>query len=286
MENNFMIVPNNEENRIKVNNFINNFKNSAKETVINALKTFDKEYNIKIEWKYFLLGESEKSSLLKPLKSPFIAISNCFILYGSFDYDGSSKSISNMGYMPMSKSFQVLLTNDSIQFNLIDKVQFYLPSYGYNDLQNLYKNIKIYKNKSFDTFKKLDRDNTQKKLNYEKVINKNIRVEKINQKLKTIVDSRFNGDVKYLISRSAIPKGFKYSHPVLYTKSVSSFMGDVNRYGNCFNAIINGIKKDIDQRNYDALFNMNINTQSTQNDFDMILYGDATVIDEDANLHD
>lgn len=97
------------------------------------------------------------------------------------------------------------------------------------------------------------------------------------------IDSRFQTE-QPIISHNDIPKGFVFSEPVIYAysvrpgllKTVTPRAGYMKAYEN----ILDEIKEDIEDGRFDAVFNLQITTQSVENYFDVVVSGDAVLFDE------
>lgn len=90
--------------------------------------------------------------------------------------------------------------------------------------------------------------------------------------------------IPYIISSNTIPNGFTFEKPIMFSytegRGVANVFNPSKGYRIGYQACINGIKKDIDNYEYDAVFNLKILSNSVEGDYDVIVYGDAVKISE------
>lgn len=267
MKNDFFVIPDNDDNNVKVNKFIDLFMGSCQQDLKDYISEIKNEYNLDVEWKMFLLGDSEEKGIFRPLKSPFIAVSNIFIVFGDCDFDVSSDNIKLMGYSSLLNPSIELYPSDSCILFKNDTLKFVFSLSGFDgygsvidELNVIKEDFKSYVNKKESD--KLEMHNTK-------------RAELLN----SIKDSRFSSS-EYIISKSDIPEGFAYLKPFICTYTTSGVLANSSKYIKCFEAINDTIIDSIDNGEFDALFNVSINIQSVEHDFDMVLTGDAVKVND------
>ncbi|AKP67855.1 hypothetical protein [Companilactobacillus ginsenosidimutans] len=262
---NFFTNYHDSEHMLQVQNAINLWDETMSDEARRIIEKKAADVEV-IVWKGAVFAEPAPIGMFKAERHGLLLINNVYIL--SFT---SNPPTENSGWnLLMLTNANVSLKNDGVEIlDASDYVQYGIKIEGNGITPNdLYNNIKSIINER----KKLVVENYEAKKEYreKKIQNSNIPPEFSFKK------------TPYIISANPIPNGFTYERPVMlsYTKrmGLSNYANPSSGYQVAFQACINGIKESIDNREYDALFNLKVISNSVEGDYDVVVYGDAVKV--------
>lgn len=230
-------------------------------------------------WQAAIAGES-KVKLFSSSSAGLFLINNLYIAYFpnhisniSDQYDNS-----NIGYSFFDNNITAnIIKNDEDRKILIDTAA-----------EKIYVGVSSFSlDKDFEVIKQLVSENKKRfnDLLKEKEVedNKNSLITTNERPEMKNVDSRFNTN-NYIISSNYIPDGFIFHSPVIYTASVPFHFKNLavpqEGYQKVYRECIEMIKNDIDNKKYDAIFNLSFNTHYIQANYEIVLIGDGVLINK------
>jgi len=238
------------------------------------------EYNVgQPVWQAAIVGEAKLRLFSKSSVGVFL-INNQYIVYFYNEISNIDEQYNkpNLGFSAVSNNITTQIVDSDqgrkIQIDTsFEKVFVGVSSSSIDKDFKIIKQLLSDNNKNFNSLLKKKQEDYNK--NSFTMTNKRSGIEN--------VDSRFKTN-NYIISSNYIPDGFVFKSPVIYASrapySLKNFTAPNEGYIKAYNESIEEIKKEIDNGKYDAVFNLSFKTHNVEGNYEIVLIGDATLIDD------